>query len=143
MNKRLFLVPTVSAFLVVGVLFFLKSSKPTDVITNFDDCAKERGSVIQESYPAVCVTRDGRRFNQGDQQVPPLPPTPTSSPDAKGLECTSHRGTWDQKYKECTGIDKKTCEQNGGSFNECASACRHSTDPNAPCIMICVQVCQY
>lgn len=44
-------------------------------------------------------------------------------------------------HGECLGIDAKTCQEIGGTFNECASACRH--EPNAEvCTMQCVQVCE-
>ncbi len=57
--------------------------------------------------------------------------------------CTTNDGTWDAQYRECTGITKAACETKGGKFNECDSACRHNPDRNAPCIMICVAVCQF
>ena len=31
-------------------------------IKSFDDCKKAAGSKIQETYPEVCVTKDGKRF---------------------------------------------------------------------------------
>jgi hypothetical protein len=33
-------------------------------ITNYDECTKDKGSRIQESYPAVCVTADNQHFTQ-------------------------------------------------------------------------------
>ena len=46
------------------------------------------------------------------------------------------------EYKECLGVDKKVCENIGGKFNECASACRN--DPKAEvCTMQCVLICEF
>lgn len=57
-------------------------------------------------------------------------------------KCTQQKGTWSAQYKECTGIEKAACTAIGGTFNECASACRN--DPNAQaCILLCVQVCEF
>jgi hypothetical protein len=48
--------------------------------------------------------------------------------------------TWVAEYRECAGISQEACEASGGSFNECASACRH--DPEAEvCTLQCVLVC--
>ncbi len=33
-------------------------------IKSFADCQKATGSLIQESYPEVCVTKSGQRFVQ-------------------------------------------------------------------------------
>lgn len=32
--------------------------------TNFDECKIAKGSIIQESYPEVCVSKSGQRFTQ-------------------------------------------------------------------------------
>ena len=54
--------------------------------------------------------------------------------------CTASNGTWSEQYKECTGIGADSCKAIGGTYNGCASACRH--DPYAQmCTMNCVQVC--
>lgn len=54
--------------------------------------------------------------------------------------CTANNGTWSEQYKECGGIGADSCKAIGGTYNGCASACRH--DPNAQmCTMNCVQVC--
>lgn len=57
-------------------------------------------------------------------------------------ECVARQGKWSSQYNECEISVKKWCEEKGGVFNECASACRH--DPNAQaCILLCVPVCQF
>lgn len=46
-------------------------------ITNYDECANAAGSVIQESYPEVCVTKDGEQFVHEVEIITPTP-TPTA-----------------------------------------------------------------
>ncbi|MBP6855062.1 MAG: hypothetical protein KBD26_01405 [Candidatus Pacebacteria bacterium] len=56
--------------------------------------------------------------------------------------CSAVGGTWDEMNSECLGVDANMCQEIGGFFNECASACRN--DKNAEvCTMQCVQVCEF
>jgi hypothetical protein len=56
--------------------------------------------------------------------------------------CMSAGGTYDDTYSECMGINDGLCTALGGTWQECASACRH--DPSAEfCTMQCVQVCEF
>jgi hypothetical protein len=55
--------------------------KQQAAITTFEACSKAAGSAMQASYPAVCVTRDGKRFTQPltpEEQQNLLPPDPTA-----------------------------------------------------------------
>lgn len=55
-------------------------------------------------------------------------------------QCTSIGGTW--TGYDCTGINANQCQEIGGTFNECASACRN--DPTAEmCTLQCVIVCEF
>jgi len=56
--------------------------------------------------------------------------------------CTLNSGKWLSEYNECEGISRTACEQTGGFFEECASACRHNPDAEI-CIAMCVAVCKY
>lgn len=58
-------------------------------------------------------------------------------------DCRDYQGKWLSEFKECEVSDKGWCENAGGKFNECASACRHSSDKGAPCILLCVPVCEF
>jgi len=63
-----------------------------------------------------------------------------SNPESIDI-CTKNGGVYDNKNKECLGIDQNTCEGIGGTFNECASPCRH--DPEAEiCVLSCEILCQ-
>jgi hypothetical protein len=50
---------------VAGLVFFLVATKEPP-ITSYEECAKA-GNPIQESYPAACTTKDGKRFINQDQ----------------------------------------------------------------------------
>jgi hypothetical protein len=58
--------------------------------------------------------------------------------------CNFYQGKWLPEYKECSLLEKPLqCSLLGGSYNECASACRH--DPNFPdvvCTDNCVEICK-
>lgn len=56
--------------------------------------------------------------------------------------CFLNSGKWILEQKECEGISKSVCENSGGTFNECASACRNNPDAEF-CIAMCVPVCNY
>jgi len=56
--------------------------------------------------------------------------------------CADGGGNWLAEFKECENAGKGWCAENRGTFNECASACRH--DPKAEvCTMNCVPVCAF
>ena len=57
--------------------------------------------------------------------------------------CTDEGGTWLAEYGECESLSTETCTELGGIDEECASACRHNSDPAAPCTMQCVHVCSF
>ncbi len=56
--------------------------------------------------------------------------------------CTDNDGVWLEDFSECELISEDWCLNNGGSFSECESACRHD-DEDVPCIDLCVPVCSF
>lgn len=56
--------------------------------------------------------------------------------------CTDNGGTWLAEYNECLDISYADCFNYGGSFDSCASACRH-TENEAGCVSTCVPVCTF
>ncbi|MFQ6087538.1 MAG: hypothetical protein ACE5K0_01370 [Candidatus Methanofastidiosia archaeon] len=64
MNKLI--VPIIVALIIViGIVgyFVLKPEAPASQdISTFEECVKAEGSIILESYPRQCVTKDGKRF---------------------------------------------------------------------------------
>lgn len=62
-------------------------------------------------------------------------------PNPQGA-CVSFDGNWLEDSQECEGMAQSQCQELGGNYNECASACRNS--PKAQlCTTQCVQVCQF
>ena len=57
-------------------------------------------------------------------------------------KCEISGGNWLADYSECEMINKEWCEENGGTFNECASACRHDSEAEI-CTLQCVFVCEF
>lgn len=71
--------------------------------------------------------------------------TTSETPDAKdGLSflCSASEGIWSEEFQECVNVSKEWCEQNLGSYNECASACRHDSESSI-CTMQCVPLCSF
>ncbi len=67
-QKSIVIFPTVILLIVVSIfagylLYQNRQLKKALKINSFDACVKENG-IIQESYPRVCVTKDGRRFTE-------------------------------------------------------------------------------
>ena len=72
-----------------------------------------------------------------------LSPTPNVVETLSNRElCRRENGTWLEDYDECEGLDRDVCEEADGTYDNCASACRH--DPTAgACIQLCVEVCSF
>lgn len=99
---------TLAIGISVGLALWKYSPKPNKPLTpdqspvqisSYDDCVKAKSSLIQESYPTICVTAAGQRFIQ---------PIPTDS-----VSC----GGWDTSGEivcECSGkLVKPSCSPNG------------------------------
>lgn len=56
--------------------------------------------------------------------------------------CLSFDGNWLEATQECEGMGQEMCDDLGGTYNECASACRNNPDAEL-CTMQCVQVCKF
>ncbi len=55
--------------------------------------------------------------------------------------CEQLGGQWLDQYQECENIKDQDCTQIlGGTYDSCASACRHQPSTRA-CIQVCVPVC--
>lgn len=73
----------VLAVLYIYLIFFGVEGRHQNVLS-YEECLVTEGSLLQESYPATCVTRSGQQFVQpltpeeAAQLVPPSStPTPT------------------------------------------------------------------
>ena len=57
--------------------------------------------------------------------------------------CADNSGNWVVEFNECeSGNQNGWCEEAGGEFQECESACRNNPEATI-CTMQCVQVCQF
>lgn len=102
-------------------------------------CTKEYNPVCgnnEETYGNPCVACQSQEidwYTLGGCEGPKI-----GNPMAS---CESIGGTWIEDVKECEGISEEQCKRLGGTFHECASACRN--DPNAEiCTLQCVLVCE-
>lgn len=135
-NRKWFLLGVgITLFILSAVfvtLIYLKATQ-TMLPSSYEECVKMKGSVIQEIYPEICVTKNGERFTRkiSDQK---------SQTTNLQQACERGGGKWLAAYQECEGINKATCETAGGTFKECASPCRNEPGDKV-CIQVCVAVC--
>lgn len=63
-SKGRLLITASTAFILISsfLLSNLRSARISPVAASFADCIKVPGSIIQESYPETCITKDGQRF---------------------------------------------------------------------------------
>lgn len=69
---------------------------------------------------------------------------PKSDNSSVKESCENLDARWLSRYDECEGwpVTKEWCEDAGGEFFECESACRHDKG-DGMCIMSCVKVCKF
>ena len=106
-----------------------------DEIDSFEECAAA-GNPIMESHPRQCAA-NGETFIE-DLDIG-LEPEPLPSVEQM---CLQYQGIWVDAASECEGISEQNCEDLGGNFNECASACRNNPEATI-CTMQCVLVCEF
>ena len=67
---------------------------------------------------------------------------PPSDSEANEQACLDAGGTYIAEHNECENISAAACEERGGTFDECASACRHMPT-DTMCTAQCVPVCSF
>jgi hypothetical protein len=78
----------------------------------------------------------------------PEPPAdlPVAADGDEASACAAH-GAWNARSEDCETTDQAWCESAGGTYTECASACRMAGSFQAPpdsiCTMQCVAVCRF
>ena len=105
-------------------------------------CGEIEVQCIKAPCPPIKTTFENRCLaeNEGAKNIIEGACT-DENPDPEGA-CLSFDGTWIEEVQECEWMPKEMCENLGGTYDGCASACRRS--PKAePCTMQCVQVCQF
>ena len=68
-------------------------------------------------------------------------PTPVNSA-AQEKACTDAGGKYLALFNECENVSSAACTTMGGTFDECASACRHAPEA-VMCTAQCVPVCSF
>jgi len=56
--------------------------------------------------------------------------------------CELYGGRWIPEHNECEWFIDDNCAKFGGTYNDCASPCRHDPDAKA-CSKKCVQICTF
>jgi hypothetical protein len=142
----------------------LKATDCTEEQRN-QSCTKEYGPVcgwFTEQIKCIkfpCAANYGNKctacsddkvasWTQGECPTTSAPTGPQDSPDASGTvpagsqnSCADIGGNYDANNNECLSISAEQCQEIGGEFNECASACRNNPDAQI-CTLQCVQVCK-
>jgi len=78
---------------------FLSGQFPNQpVINSYADCLVAKGSIVQESYPATCVTATGRRFTQPISSPTPESVKPTADPTADWKTYNNTEYNYSLKY---------------------------------------------
>ncbi|MCB9809402.1 S-layer homology domain-containing protein [Candidatus Peribacteria bacterium] len=100
---------------------------------------------VTRAEMAFLIARMRQQGQFGSIITPPAAATnPLSSTEAEAVAsaCVAAGGNWLSAYSECEYGDESFCSTWGGSFNDCASPCRHDEDA-AVCILMCVATCQF
>jgi len=103
---------------------------------------------IPSSPPSTsgCYYQQVQCFKAPCDAILVCPDGSSSSPDSQTeidpqIQCQSRGGQWLSQYSECEGVTQDQCQELGGDFNGCESACRH--DPSAElCIQVCIAICK-
>ncbi len=91
--KKLFIAWTILGILIITLLVLglypiINNKKIT--VSNFEECTLLPDSVIEESYPAVCITNSGEKYTQTIENgsLSPLPVTPITRTAKDGCVIT-------------------------------------------------------
>lgn len=103
----------------------------------------------------ACLPLHAQKTAEGTYSGSDIPAVASDTPQlTKGLantdgkvqdlpsDCAKHGGKWLKEYQECEYTSQEWCQSVGGTFDECASSCRHSVNPLVPCTMQCIPVCK-
>lgn len=117
------------SLMLIGVIFIGACSTQVSneiEVNDFESCVEKTGQVM-ESYPRQCSYEDQTYTEELSLQE----------------TCENlNNGIWIESAQECEGISSNVCEEMGGNFVECGSACRN--DPDAEiCTLQCVQYCSF
>jgi hypothetical protein len=104
-------------FVVAFVITYLRKAATAPPPSSYQECIAQRSSIVQESYPAVCVTKSGARFIQ-----------PISEEELKLLESPLKPKAKEPDGAFCGGIAAIPCSlgyvcQLEGNFPDAGGKC--------------------
>jgi hypothetical protein len=110
-STPLIIVIIVVSVILLGVLGFVfwqnfvkdKTIASSDEITSFEDCKKQAGNKILETYPEQCVTRSGKTFTGPTNQVAVNPGVEYCTTGEK--LCFKYPVTWAMKTESTASVD--------------------------------------
>lgn len=112
-------------FLGVAIFYF-KQSLAIKQISGYEECIQAKGSLIQESYPAVCVTKSKQSFTQPISSPTPSPPLEEEPSQVKECyEKTSCEGPTPcmanpaSLFCTCMGGELEIGENDQGQYGVC------------------------
>jgi len=104
-----------------------------------DDFSNQFEEITETAQVTEASKQDSRQEADNNKS------TTTSDGTESGLSnaqaCQDAGGRWLAEHNECEGVQRSWCEDYGGAYNSCASACRHNPDADLSCTHQCVQVC--
>lgn len=152
---------------ILTLLFLIGCTQSTLIeVTDFDSCVKA-GNPVMESYPEQCA-HEGTTYTNvidfdtcvaaGNPTTKSIPPQcfdgknnyvqgennqAGTIPSGLTLEeqCETFEGKFIEETNECEYISKEACQELGGEFNECGSACRNNPEAEI-CTLQCVPFCK-
>ncbi|PSO45037.1 MAG: hypothetical protein BRC25_03395 [Parcubacteria group bacterium SW_6_46_9] len=128
-----YVLPTEQSGLSLVANFTVSGPNSAEFIDQFETITKT--AQLQNGAGAEAGNENDNRQPDDNQQADQSSKTAVQA-------CRDAGGDWLSQYNECEGVRKVWCESRGGTYNSCASACRH--DPDADfCTEQCVQVCSF
>jgi hypothetical protein len=86
---------------------------------------------------AIFVLGDSSDSTDDSQAAPPATESVTTE-----QACLAAGGTYVSEHNECEYISAASCEEMGGTFDECGSSCRHMP-ADTVCTAQCVPLCTF
>ena len=103
---------------------FLNQPERQPLIASYEDCITAKGSIVQESYPATCVTASDQRFTQPISSPTPESIAPTSDSNASKVidsgQNEQERLTTDTPVRKIA-FSPQTDVNNGGTWRSYSS----------------------
>lgn len=125
----------------IGITFIIKgsgSNSSEDLIQNVSGKAQiELPQIEPKTKPSLV-------FSAIEKETAPIQKERkfvTKPTILRSTSCTDNGGRWLEEHNECERIQAPWCEENGGEYEGCDSACRHK--PSKVCTRQCIEVCRF